>query len=275
MRRTVWAAAVVVGAMTGFGALASGFEATKWSIASQRLAGDIDRVATTANVRLSPEGKDVLVRETLRRGAAAGAAPDEMALPEGHVKDVTARLATKVPDRPASARDVEAAIVTTKASRVETTLSQDIYASAQGRGVKPTKTAHDALFEDLKKQTGSLAKSGFSSDQIKAKNLAYLNAVYAGAPKTGELDRATYTQVRTALFQELVRLTILSEPAGAEVQVAGAPIGKTAIDKKPMQPGKEYQFTFRLSGYKEVTRFFYVTAGDPEQICKEILLPAR
>jgi hypothetical protein len=77
------------------------------------------------------------------------------------------------------------------------------------------------------------------------------------------------------MFQKIVRVTIKSIPNSAEVEVNGTHVGRTVIEKKPIEAGQEYVFLFRLDGYKTDRRMFYVLPDQPTQEVLGLLLPAK
>ncbi len=237
-----------------------------------RVTGELDRAASNANLMLTPEARDALIQEFLRRGAERRAQDVFIVFSPQDASQVVSKLAASSQGGALSAEQVRSTIITLTWDEVLRDLPTDVQGTVKRFDLTFDKVAYERLTEDLKTQSFALAQSGLPSGEIREKNKQYIEAFYSAAP-TKHIAPRTYALVKSVVFEPKVLVTIRSEPVGAEVDIHGFPIGKTEIARKPFEAGQTYTFTFRRQNYKTATREFYVAPGEREVTFTEVLLP--
>jgi PEGA domain-containing protein len=229
----------------------------------------VGKAAIERKITLTEEAKKTLALEVVRQGATrptpATAEPSPAA-----VERVLTSVADQAKSTAVTADVAKAAVQDDKKNQVAVTIDKDV--AAQFARTKKTLTddARARLRSDLQEQTDALSRSGLDVETIRSRNQAYLTAVdslLTGATITEPM----YQQVRAAIFQRLVKLTLETVPAGASVMMSGSQIGVTPIVSKPFEAGKSYRFEFQLTGYRPATREFYVAAAPEAQALAELL----
>lgn len=228
--------------------------------------------AAAGKITLSDAAKNTLAVEALRQQAARQPSISDPQVSTGEAEQLISALKSGQAGGQIQADEAQSQVTDAKVRAVASTLMTEIDRSARGSNVNLDPNARSAMAADLQHQTEELAKSGLPVDTIKKFNNDYTVAIYS-ASKSTLIDRSRYEQAKADVFNRLVRLTITSEPPGAEVQVAATRIGTTEILRKPFESGTMYQFLFTLAGFKTTTRDFYVSPAPVEQTLKEILQP--
>lgn len=249
-----------------------GGEVVQWDAAVRGIEATVGRAIVDAKFSVSPSARDAIVREVLRYSAIRERSPEDIAKSQSEVSEVMGLLSTTKKSEWGSPTEIENALANAKLAKIVETLPVDISTAARDSGIVILPSAYERLYVDLRAQSAGLARSGFATADIKRRNFEYMATVYGAAPGR-QLDDGTYRQLRAAFFPQIARLTIISEPLGAEVDVHGVNIGKTRIERKPLEANKEYVFTFRLPNYKVSRRVYYLQAGQTEHTLREVLLP--
>ncbi|MFI5330774.1 MAG: PEGA domain-containing protein, partial [Desulfobaccales bacterium] len=89
-----------------------------------------------------------------------------------------------------------------------------------------------------------------------------------------DLNNQAYVNIKNNILPEifpscLPKLTIITIPSGASVEVRETSLGVTNIKDKPFDPGK-YTFIFKLEGHNPIKREYVVVPYEPNQKLVEI-----
>ena len=229
----------------------------------------VGKAAIQRKITLTEEAKKTLALEVVRQEAAT-AKPATAEPSAAAVDRVLTPIAEQAKSTTVSADVAKAAVQDDKKNQVAVTIDKDVAAQFARTNKTLTEVARARIRSDLQEQTDALSRSGLDVVTIRSRNQAYLNAVDA-LLKTGTVTEPMYQEVRAAIFQRLVKLTLETVPAGATVLMGGGQIGKTPIVAKPFEPGKSYKFEFQLNGYVNATREFFVAAAPEAQTLAESL----
>lgn len=232
----------------------------------------ISAQASQRGVVLTEEAKDSLTKAV---------AQEERYLVE---KGGSATLATKTADETVEQlramkvtgevdkRQVEAAIVKMKIERVRRTVDSDISREAAAAGSVPSNKAREFLKMTIERRTEIMARNGQSDGEIDESNSKYQSLFFKTAG-SGPLDEKRVVEINKGLFRKIISLKIDSEPDGALVELIGlGNVGKTKIDRRPLESEKEYTFVVRKQGYKMSTRKYIPLPFPEEQELREILI---
>jgi hypothetical protein len=239
-----------------------------WSDVTKEVSATLDAAGTRANLEWSPEAKYVVVKDLAVGEAIKDTKGDEPKFSQEEADHLAAIIKTKT-TKPTPAI-VQSALTEQKVKKITASLEDDMEKAVAGAGVTLTPQASASVHRDLMVRSIGMAKSGFPVETIKSRNAGYIKAL-AGAAGTTTIDDKSIGKARDALFRRIAYLTITSTPTGADVEVRGSQIGKTVITK-PFQPG-EYTFLFKLKGYKDTLRTFYILSYPAEQQLDQPLPP--
>jgi hypothetical protein len=241
--------------------------AFQWSDVSKQVSATLDEAGTRENLNWSAEAKYVVVKDIAVGEAIKGGGESAFSQEEAnHLADII-KMKTLNPT-PAI---VQSALTEQKVKKIRVSLNDDLQKASADAGVTLTPQASASAQKDLMILSTNMAKSGFPVDTIKNKNARYIRAI-ATAAGTMTIDTKTYSKAQAALFRQIIHLTINTDPAGAEVEVAGSALGKTIITDKPFEPGA-YTFLFRLKGYKDTSRTYHVLPYPAQQQLDQPLPP--
>lgn len=271
----MWCVALAVGAAAQSAQAPSAAQAPPAARAAQR--GDAVRKAEVAlgkaaierKITLTEEAKKTLALEVVRQEAAkptpATAEPSAAA-----IERVLTPVAEQAKTTAVSADVAKAAVQDDKSRQVAVTIDKDVAAQFARTNKNLTDGARGRLVSDLQEQTEALSRSGLDVATIRSRNQAYLSTIDSLITET-TITEPMYQQVRAAVFQRLVKLTLETVPAGASVMMGGGLIGVTPIVAKPFEAGKSYRFEFQLNGYAPSSREFFVAAAPEVQTVAELL----
>ena len=244
------------------------------SAAVQQAEEQIGRAAAARGILLSDSARQTLAKEAVHQEATssrAASGPVTGTLSEAKVSELLTPLAGQS-GKQLDARDVQARVADAKTRQVVATLPADIAAHEQASGRTVPEEVRARMMEDLTKQSEALSKSGLPAEAIRVRNQTTLQAI-AQVSGAEPLTTQSYQAAMAEIFTRQVRLSILTMPVGANVSAAGFSIGRTNITDKPFKPGA-YTFTFRLEGYQDAEREFYVTPGEDADSFTQVLTPA-
>lgn len=246
-------------------------DTTDLSVAGDNIEQVFSKAAEAKKLNFSPEAKDVIIKEIINRESYKGVPSLQMSMSYLESVQLVDAIAIKARGEMVTADLVISVIVEEKVKQIREMLPDEISQSASISGIELTEGARKLLQADLLTKTERAAKSGLPIKEIKYRNEGYLKAIFASVTFK-VLNEQTYMQIKSQIFQPLVKLTICSNPSGANVEIAGMSIGLTTIEDKPFEPGRAYTFIFKLSGYKTSSRKYFVTPYPPKQKFTEILI---
>jgi hypothetical protein len=252
----------------------SQIEASKLSAATSRVGQVFERVSLDQGVKLSPEAKEILIKEIIVDGKYKGIPPDRMGISESEAKKLTGAIASKAEKGEVTANSINSFIIEDKIKRVNATIPENISKYATDFNVRLIKGTEGIIQKDLEMQTKAMAESSLSVSEIKDRNVGYLKAIYS-ATSSQILDPAEYGKLRYSIFPSLIKVTIHSIPSGSNVETGGVAIGETSIVEKSFEPEKKYIFIFKQSGYKTSEREYFVTLHPPKQELTEVLIEEK
>jgi len=148
-------------------------------------------------------------------------------------------------------------------------ISNDIAMAEEASVVTLTTTSWGTVAHELQIMSNRAGKSGLSKEEIQKRNRVYIKDIFDRAPP-GLLNISDYKNIQKGIFKPRIKLTIRSVPTGAAVTVAKTIIGNTPIEDKPFRPGN-YNFEFKLQGYKPSVREYYVVKYPEKQEFTESL----
>lgn len=229
----------------------------------------VGKAAIRRKITLTEEAKKTLALEVVRQEAIRATPPTAEPSPAA-VDRVLTPVADQAKSTAVTADVAKAAVQDDKKNQVALTIDKDVTAQFTRTNKTLTDDARARLRADLQDQTDALSRSGLDVETIRSRNQAYLTAVDS-LLTSATITEPMYQQVRAAIFQRLVKLTLETVPAGASVMMSGSRIGVTPIVAKPFEAGKSYRFEFQLTGYMPATREFYVSAAPEAQTLAELL----
>lgn len=243
------------------------WNADDFFIAKNYVYDVLDKSAAERNIYLKPEAKDVVVREMIRRAINKQISANDIkiVLPEEEVSELYDKVVVKSSKEDVSPKIVESILVGKKTAIAKTTIPSQIIQNVEISGVDLGKGMDQVLKDDLLLRAFRLAESGLTVDEINIKIDSSLKMLFRVGPK---LNKTIYK----AIFSPIVNLTITSTPDGASVELKGSHIGKTTINRKPLDAGDYYTFNFKLDGYKPSNHLFYVECYPDNQTLDEVLI---
>jgi hypothetical protein len=248
--------------------------ATDFSSQTKAVERLINESREGGKLDLSPESKEIIVKEIIGAETYKGNRPSKMSNSESEANKLINAIASEAKGRKVTPDIAATVIAEEKIKVVQSELPEEIAKAAKMSGVSLTAGVTKLVQKDLLKQTERGAKSGLSLKEIRSRNDGYLRAIYSYSPAK-ILNEKGYKQVKATIFTPLIKLTIYSLPSEADVEISGIPIGKTTIKSKPFEPDKEYTFIFKRSKCKTSTRKYFITEYPPEQEFTEILIEGK
>lgn len=231
-----------------------------------------DDLSSTQQIRLAPKSEGIITKETTTEEGQKETTLDRITNTPLEAKEIAGTVEMRaIKEEVKIPTTGPLAFLTGKElDKIIEIIPQLITNSSKTSEIELTEKTNGLIQKDLEIQTRALAKSGLTAEEIKDRNEKYLLAIYSTSASK-KLDIATYQKIKSAVFPTLIRLTIISYPTGAEVEVFGNLIGKTIITEKPFEPDKEYTFIFKLPGFKTSVRNFFVTPYPSHQQLEETL----
>jgi hypothetical protein len=210
---------------------------------------------------LAPEVADHLTREIVRTAVSEERATTS-------TREIAASLAKAGRTQP-TVKDVDHVVVERKVAAVDYRASISKAAMARNATLEPQ--AQTLLEADLKAQTENLAKSGYPTEEIKARNDLFAKTVLEKV-NTPVITGTSYQETRSSLFPVIIKVKFKTEPNGAAVAIEGSDIGTTEMTKQ-LQSEQSYQIAFTLAGYKPAKRDLFVSDVPSDQTVTEVLIP--
>lgn len=232
-----------------------------------------DEISTRNNIYLSAEAKDVLAKEIILRGNYHRKRLEELDVlfPKEEASQLCEILSRKKRRGEVGPKVVASVLVKSKTEMIVPVLESLIDKKTEVADLELGAGVKQLLTEDLSTWATKMAESGLLVDEIVYMNDLYIDAVMGMA--AGKLNKRGYIKIKSmAIFDPIVRLTITSEPSGAEVSVGARSIGNTTIEKKPFEAQRTYKFIFNSPGYKTSERLYYVVPYPTEQNLNQVLL---
>ena len=240
-------------------------------LAIPKLTKGVETAARESKVELTPEAKDFIVKQLILERRIKGDPIETITVSPAEERDIAKLLAAAKKEK-VNLETIESLLASRKIKQLAPNVSDQILKTSKLAGIKLNARSTNLIERDLMARINLMAKSNLPAEAIENNNGAYLNAIFAAAPAK-VIGANAYAKARDTVFQRIVRLTIRSIPEGAEVEINGINVGKTVIEKKPMEAGYEYVFLFKLQGYKNDRRVFYVLPDQPTQEVDGFLLP--
>ena len=239
--------------------------------ARQKIEEAIYDAAKMKKLNLTPAAKDFIIKDMINREIYNGVPLSEISISPSEFYKLFDVIASKAEGKKVMARLAVSVVEEEKIKQESAMIKKGFSENLETTGCNLTDEAWELLQNDLLIQTEHNAKSGLSLNEMSFRNEGYArNVCNLVSPEV--LDENAYYQAKKVVFNTLIKLTISSIPLGAYVEVAGFEIGQTTIEEKLVDAEREYNFIFKLPGYEDSVRKYYVNSYPLKQKLTEILI---